>query len=38
MGVLVDQGTGAYAAGGNICVPSEGWPVYYRSVQVKELK
>jgi 3-keto-disaccharide hydrolase len=37
-GVLVNEGTGAMPADGNICLQSEGWPVYYRNVSIKELK
>jgi hypothetical protein len=37
-GVLVNEGTGASPADGNICLQSEGWPVYYRNLAVKELK
>ncbi len=36
-GVLVNEGTGAWPAEGNICLQSEGWPVEYRNVSVKEL-
>jgi hypothetical protein len=36
-GVLVNEGTGAFPAEGNICLQSEGWPVYYRNVEIKEL-
>ena len=37
-GVPVNEGTGAWPPEGNICLQSEGWPVYYRNVAVKELK
>ena len=37
-GVLVNEGTDASPADGNVCLQSEGWPVYYRNVAVKELK
>ena len=37
-GVLVNEGTDASPADGNICLQSEGWPVYYRNVAIKELK
>lgn len=37
-GVLVNEGTGAWPEEGNICLQSEGWPVYYRNVEIKELK
>lgn len=36
-GVVVNEGTGAYPEEGNICLQSEGWPVYYRKVEIKEL-
>jgi hypothetical protein len=37
-GVLVNEGTNAFPLDGNICLQSEGWPVFYRKVEVKELK
>jgi hypothetical protein len=37
-GVLVNEGTDAWPPDGNICLQSEGWPVYYRNVAVKELE
>ena len=37
-GVQVNEGTDASPADGNICLQSEGWPVYYRNVAIKELK
>ena len=37
-GVLVNEGTGASPPDGNICLQSEGWPVYYRNVMIKEIK
>ena len=37
-GVLVNEGTNAYPAEGNVCLQSGGWPVYYRNVEIKELK
>ncbi len=37
-GVMVNEGTGAFPPDGNICLQSEGWPVYYRNVMVKELQ
>jgi hypothetical protein len=37
-GVLVNEGTDAVPAEGNICLQSEGWPVYYRNISIKELK
>lgn len=36
-GVVVNEGTGATPAEGNVCLQSEGWPVYYRNVEIKEL-
>jgi hypothetical protein len=36
-GVLVNEGVDAAPSDGNICLQSEGWPVYYRNVSVKEL-
>lgn len=36
-GELVNQGTGAWPESGHICLQSEGWPVYYRNVEIKEL-
>ena len=36
-GVVVNQGTGAFPEEGNVCLQSEGWPVYYRIVEIKEL-
>ena len=37
-GVLVNEGTGAEPSEGNICLQSEGWPVDYRNVAIKELE
>jgi hypothetical protein len=37
-GKLVNEGTNASPQEGSICLQSEGWPVYYRNVEVKELK
>ena len=37
-GVLVNEGKGASPPDGNVCLQSEGWPVYYRNVMIKELK
>ena len=37
-GVLVNEGTDAMPSEGNICLQSEGWPVYYRNVSIKVLK
>ena len=34
---LVKEGFDTNPAQGNICLQSEGWEVYYRSVEVKEL-
>ena len=36
-GKLVNEGTGAEPAQGNICLQSEGWEVHYRNVSIKEL-
>ena len=36
-GVQVNEGTDARPREGNICLQSEGWPVYYRNVEIKEL-
>ena len=36
-GVVVNEGTSAWPAEGHICLQSEGWPVFYRNVQIKEL-
>jgi hypothetical protein len=36
-GVVVNEGTGAFPEEGNICLQSEGWPVYYRNIEIKEL-
>lgn len=36
-GVLVNEGTDAKPREGNICLQSEGWPVHYRSIEIKEL-
>jgi hypothetical protein len=37
-GVTVNEGTGADPREGNVCLQSEGWPVHYRNVSIKELK
>lgn len=36
-GRLENEGTNAYPAEGSICLQSEGWPVWYRNVEIKEL-
>ena len=36
-GVVVNEGTNAYPEEGTVCLQSEGWPVYYRNVEIKEL-
>jgi len=36
-GVLVNEGFGARPSEGHICLQSEGWPVYYRNIEIKEL-
>lgn len=36
-GKLVNEGWGADPAEGYICLQSEGWPVFYRNVKIKEL-
>ncbi len=36
-GKLVNEGHDAQPAEGNICLQSEGWPVDYRKVEIKEL-
>ena len=36
-GVQVNEGTDAEPREGNICLQSEGWPVYYRNVAIKVL-
>jgi hypothetical protein len=37
-GDLVNEGSDAEPSEGNICLQSEGWPVDYRNVAIKELK
>jgi hypothetical protein len=37
-GKLVNEGTDAYPSEGNVCLQSEGWPVWYRNVKIKELR
>ena len=36
-GKLVNEGREAKPAQGNICLQSEGWPVYYRKLEIREL-
>jgi len=36
-GELVNEGSDAYPAEGNICLQSEGWEVHYRNLAIKEL-
>jgi len=36
-GKLVNEGHDAVPSEGNICLESEGWPVQYRNIEVKEL-
>ena len=36
-GKLVNEGWDASPAEGNVCLQSEGWPVDYRNVEIKEL-
>jgi hypothetical protein len=36
-GKLVNEGHNARPAEGNICLQSEGWPVYYRKLAIQEL-
>jgi len=36
-GKLVNEGHDASPAEGNICLQSEGWPVFYRNVAIQEL-
>ncbi|MEB2363815.1 MAG: DUF1080 domain-containing protein [Bryobacteraceae bacterium] len=36
-GVLVNEGWGANPAEGYICLQSEGWPVFYRNIEIKIL-
>lgn len=35
---LVNEGSGADPSEGNICLQSEGWPVDYRNIEIKELR
>jgi hypothetical protein len=37
-GETVNEGTNAEPREGNICLQSEGWPVYYRKVAIQELR
>jgi hypothetical protein len=36
-GKLVNEGRNASPSEGNICLQSEGWPVYYRKLEIREL-
>ena len=36
-GKVVNTGVGAEPSQGNICLQSEGWPVFYRAVEIMEL-
>jgi len=36
-GDLVNEGWDAYPSEGTICIQSEGWPVQYRNIAIKEL-
>ncbi len=36
-GKVVNAGVGAEPSEGNICLQSEGWPVFYRNVEIMEL-
>jgi len=36
-GKLVNEGTDANPAQGNICLESEGWEVHYRNIEIREL-
>lgn len=36
-GTIVNEGTNASPSEGNICLQSEGWPVFYRNIEIKEL-
>lgn len=36
-GELVNEGRNAYPSEGTICIQSEGWPVDYRNIEIKEL-
>ena len=37
-GKLVNEGSDAVPSEGNVCLQSEGWPVDYRNVEIKELE
>lgn len=37
-GHLVNEGTDAYPREGSVCLQSEGWEVWYRNIEIKELK
>ncbi len=36
-GVLINEAQSSSPSEGNICLQSEGWPVFYRNVEIKEL-
>lgn len=36
-GATVNEGRGAWPEDGNVCLQSEGWPVFYRNVEIQEL-
>jgi hypothetical protein len=36
-GKVVNAGVGAEPSAGNVCLQSEGWPVFYRNVEIREL-
>ena len=36
-GIVVNEGHDSSPSEGNICLQSEGWPVFYRNVEIKEL-
>jgi hypothetical protein len=37
-GTVVNEGTRAYPVEGNICLQSEGWPVWYRNVAIQVIQ
>ncbi len=37
-GAVVNEGVNASPAEGNICLQSEGWPLFYRKIEIKELR